>query len=126
MTRVATPESQELLLIYAQSSTGAQLERICRGLRQVTRPKGQADEDERWVRRRHLPSGMVRIEAQLLPDEAEIVMTALAEARRAARSPNDSHTRCALRRQRSARSHHRAAHQPLALGWDTARPGDPR
>ena len=90
MTRVATPENQELLLIYAQSSTGAQLERICRGLRQVTRRKGQSDDDERWVRRRHLPSGMVRIEAQLLPDEAEIVMTALAEARRAARSPNDT------------------------------------
>jgi hypothetical protein len=87
---VATPENEEQLLVFARSSTGAQLERICRSFRQVTRPRAGAGDDERWVRRRHLPDGMVRIEAQLLPDEAERVMAALAEARRAARAPGDA------------------------------------
>jgi hypothetical protein len=84
MTRVATPESEALLLQYATSSTGAQLERICRSFRKVVRVGVVgADQDERFVRRRHLDSGMVRIEAQLHPDEAELVMKAISEARRA-------------------------------------------
>jgi hypothetical protein len=84
MTRVATPESEALLLQYARSSTGAQLEKICRSFRKVVRAVVVgADEDERFVRRRHLDSGMVRIEAQLHPDEAERVMKAISEARRA-------------------------------------------
>jgi hypothetical protein len=90
MTRVATEENEAKLLMFAQSSTGAQLERICRSFRQVTRGRGARDDDERWVRRRHLPSGMVRIEAQPLPDEAERVMAALGEARRAAASETAS------------------------------------
>jgi len=37
MTRVATAETEELLLTMARSATGAQLERICRGFRRVQR-----------------------------------------------------------------------------------------
>src|SRR3954454_9033517 len=36
LTRVATPESEDRLLMAAQFTTGAQLERICRGLRRTT------------------------------------------------------------------------------------------
>jgi Domain of unknown function (DUF222) len=35
MTRVATPENEARLLELARHATGAQMERICRGLRQV-------------------------------------------------------------------------------------------
>src|SRR5690606_33411622 len=75
MSRVARPENEDLLLIFATSATGAQLEKICRGFRAVARRerKARPAEDERFVRRRWLPSGMVRIEACLLPDEAELV-----------------------------------------------------
>src|SRR5262245_45881944 len=65
LTRVATADNELLLLQFAQSSTGSQLERICRSFRSVTRPAGRAHDDERYVRRRHLQNGMVRIEAQL-------------------------------------------------------------
>src|SRR5574338_520741 len=37
MTRVATPENEELLLVDAQYSTGPQLERICRKYASVRR-----------------------------------------------------------------------------------------
>src|SRR5262245_51705144 len=84
ITRVATPDNELLLLQYAQSATGSQLERICRSFRRVMRPPGRAHEDERYVRQRHLENGMVRIEAQVLPDEADLVMKAIQEARRAA------------------------------------------
>jgi hypothetical protein len=96
LTRVATADNELLLLQYAQSSTGSQLERICRSFRRVTRPAGRAHDDERYVRQRHLQNGMVRIEAQVLPDEAELVMKAIQEARRAAaRVPAETQTESA-------------------------------
>ena len=86
MTRVATPENEERLVRYARCATGAQLERICRGYRQVTEGrKRRRDDGRRYLRRRHTADGMVRIEAQLRPDEAALVMQALGEMRRAAR-----------------------------------------
>ncbi len=87
MTRVATAENEAKLLVMAKSSTGAQLERICRGYRQVMEPrKARQDDERRYVRKRHTRSGMVRIEAQLRPDEAALVMQALGEMRGVARS----------------------------------------
>ncbi len=86
MTRVATRDNEALLCRFARSSTGAQLERICRGLRQVQRSetgiegRHAAGDDERFVRQRRLPSGLVRIELQLLPDEAAIVLKAIRAA----------------------------------------------
>ncbi len=86
VTRVATPAIEALLLQYSTYSTGAQLERICRGFRQVERicesGRKVAPADERFVRRRRSASGMVRIEAQLTADEADLVFRALDEARR--------------------------------------------
>ncbi len=41
MTRVATPENEELLLEQARTSTGAQLEKVCSGLRRAQRGIGQ-------------------------------------------------------------------------------------
>jgi hypothetical protein len=88
ITRVASADTEKLLLHYAEHSTGAQMERICRGYRGVQRicetGRKALPRDERYVRRRHCESGMVRIEAQLTADEADLVFRALEEARREA------------------------------------------
>jgi hypothetical protein len=84
LTRVATPETEAKLLDAAMYSTGAQLERLCRGYRtamsQMT--AGNAlPPPERCVRRRDLPGGMVKLEVILSPDEAALVLAALDRAR---------------------------------------------
>lgn len=83
MTRVATPENEERLLGMAENTTAAQLEKICRGVRQVQRADGQPKDEtpERYVRLRHRGDGTVRFEAVLMPDEAERVMEALRKVR---------------------------------------------
>ena len=85
LTRVATPENEASLLELARSSTAAQLEKVCRGYRRaVSGLAGKLpcdDADQRWVRDRSTESGMIRIEAQLLPDEAALVLKAIETAR---------------------------------------------
>jgi hypothetical protein len=86
MTRVATPDNEARLLELARHATGAQLERICRGLRQVNVNMAMEVGDEpppedRCVRERHLPSGMVRLELTLSPDDAALVLQAVEKAR---------------------------------------------
>jgi hypothetical protein len=95
LTRVATPENEASLLEMARSSTAAQLEKLCRGYRRAL--NGLADKhacddtDQRWVRDRSTESGMIRIEAQLLPDEAALVLKAIEAAReRAWKARRDS------------------------------------
>ncbi len=80
MTRVATPESEEQLLDMALCVPAAQLEKICRlyrGIQPKTRAQRREDEDRRWVRSRQTDDGMVRIDAQLLPQEAAVVLAAI-------------------------------------------------
>lgn len=84
LTRQANRENEAYLLEWATHSTGAQLEKVLAKYQQVLRHCGHIPVDEpefRYVRRRHTASGMVRVEAQLLPEEAEIVWKALATAR---------------------------------------------
>lgn len=84
MTRVATPENEAKLLDMARHSTASQLERICRGVRAQRAADATAEADaelERWVRLRHRGEPTVRLEAELLPDEAERVMEALCRVR---------------------------------------------
>ena len=95
LTRVATPENEVSLLEIARSSTAAQLEKVCRGYRRALNGlSGRLpcdDEDQRWVRDRSTESGMIRIEAQLLPDEAALVLRAIEAAReRAWKARRDS------------------------------------
>jgi hypothetical protein len=77
------------LLQLALASTGAQLERICRAFRRVVAeqilPGDPTPDERRYVTDRVLPSGMVRVEAVLHPDEAALVMKAIEAARAAAR-----------------------------------------
>jgi len=81
LTRVATAENEVSLLAMARSSTASQLERICRGYRRALRGLlGDRPEDEvyrRWVRERETELGLIRIEAQLTPEEAAVVGKAL-------------------------------------------------
>jgi hypothetical protein len=81
LTRVATPETEAKLLEVAVVATGAQLERLCRGYRRAQAPDEALAPEERTVRRRDLPGGMVKLEIVLAPDEADMVLRALDRAR---------------------------------------------
>jgi hypothetical protein len=84
ITRVATPGTEETLLQYARHATGAQLDRICRLYRQVaaTARDPGARAEERSVRERVLPGGMVKLELVLTPDEAALILEAIDKAQR--------------------------------------------
>ncbi len=81
LTRVATAETEGKLLKLALFATGAQLERLCRGYRSVLEREEVASPEERSVRRRQLPGGMVKLELVLQPDEADLILRAVDRAR---------------------------------------------
>jgi hypothetical protein len=81
LTRVATPENEPRLLEMALYATGAQLERICRGYRNAQAADEAPSPEDRSVRERVLPGGMVKLEIVLSPDEADLVLRALDRAR---------------------------------------------
>jgi hypothetical protein len=89
LTRVATPETETKLLEVAAVATGAQLERVCRGYRRALAPDEVLAPEERSVRRRDLPGGMVRLEIVLAPDEADLLLRALDRAREAVHEETD-------------------------------------
>ena len=83
MTRVATPATEETLVMWAGHSTAAQMENICRKYRMVQRLGGKdAGEDpaRRYVSRKMLDDGMVMITAVLRPEEAAMVMGVIEQA----------------------------------------------
>ena len=88
LTRVATPANDAALLEMALSSTASQLERICRGYRQVLASQGMGrPEDEaaqRWLRERETADGFVRFEVQLRVEEAAVLRQAIETARQRA------------------------------------------
>lgn len=81
LTRVATRQNEDKLLEMALFATGAQLERLCRAYRSVVAREEAPEPEERSVRRRLLPGGMVRLELVLEPDEADLVVRAIQRAR---------------------------------------------
>ena len=83
MTRVATPENEELLLHYAKYSTAAQLETICRkyqAVQRINRLDPGVEAHHRQVARREREDGLVQISAVLRPDEAAILWKAIEQA----------------------------------------------
>jgi hypothetical protein len=78
---VATHENEAKLLDMALLATGAQLERLCRGYRQVLDGERAPRPEERSVRQRLLPGGMARLELVLEPDEADLILRAIERAR---------------------------------------------
>ncbi len=81
LTRVATLENEPKLLELALFATGAQLERLCRGYRAVNEGERAPAPEERSVRLRQLPGGMVKLELVLEPDEADLILRAVDRAR---------------------------------------------
>jgi hypothetical protein len=86
LVRVATTENQEAMLTAAMTTTAAQLEKLCRRIAGVQRSQQRASDDappHRYVNKRVLDDGMVRIEVVLRPEEAERVWaTTVAAAKR--------------------------------------------
>jgi hypothetical protein len=92
MLRIATQANEPLLLEHARLMTASQLEKLCRKYAFVQRhdqnPHPLADAERRFVRRRDTDDGMVKIEAVLHPEEAELIWTMLDHAAtRLAREP---------------------------------------
>jgi hypothetical protein len=81
LTRVATPDTEAILLKMALVATGAQLERLCRGYRGVLDPEELPRTEERSVSQRLLPGGMVKLVLVLEPDEADLILRAVERAR---------------------------------------------
>jgi hypothetical protein len=90
VTRVATPDTEAKLLEVAVVATGAQLERLCRGYRRALGPDEGLAAEERSVRQRDLPGGLVKLEIVLAPDEADLVLRALDRAREVAHDETDA------------------------------------
>jgi hypothetical protein len=90
ITRVATPENEELLTSYGQSATAAQLETVLRGYRRVKRldeAKEAAEQhDRRYLRHWVDDEGCVRIEARYPAEDGAFV---IAELERLAQSGGD-------------------------------------
>ena len=61
LTRVATAANEAKLLDLALAATGAQLERICRGYRSAMNQDRPCVPEDRSVRTRLLPGGMVKL-----------------------------------------------------------------
>jgi hypothetical protein len=80
MTRVATAANEESLLDMALRSTAAQIERLCRVYRQVRPASASPDDHRRFIAHRSTEDGMVRVEIQLPPDQAYLVMKAFRAA----------------------------------------------
>jgi hypothetical protein len=84
LVRVATPANETLLLDHARLMTASQLEKLTRKYALVQRhgqdPHPLGDEQRRYVRRRDTDDGMVKIEAVLHPEEAELIWTMLNHA----------------------------------------------
>ena len=81
LTRVATVDTEKNLLDMALLATGSQLERLCRGYRGVLENEEAPKPEERSVRKRLLPGGMIKLEMVLEPDEADLILRAIERAR---------------------------------------------
>jgi hypothetical protein len=88
LSRVATPETELKWIETAQRVAADHLEYLCRERRHVGRRAGVRSRiDRRFVRRKETPHGMVRIEIQLPPAEAEVVWGAIMAATERTREP---------------------------------------
>jgi hypothetical protein len=84
LLRIATPANEAMILECARLTTASQLEKLSRKYAMVQRhcrdQRPRDDEQRRYVRRRDTDDGMVKIEAVLHPEEAELVWTMLDHA----------------------------------------------
>jgi hypothetical protein len=91
ITRVATPETEQDFLDVSTNATASQIERLTSAYRRTRIDPAEPTLDQRrFVRRSETTSGMIRIEAQLPPEQAAIVWEALSRALDADRSKDAS------------------------------------
>lgn len=81
ITRIATPETETLLVEWARCATAAQLEKIVRGVRRMRRIEEAAEEGVRYARRSvqwfYDEDGMLVIRARLPAEDGKVVVEAL-------------------------------------------------
>jgi hypothetical protein len=81
ITRVATLETEQDFLDVAAHATASQIEKLTAAYRRTrVDPSEPARDLRRFVRRADTPSGMVRIELQLPPEQANMVWEAMSAA----------------------------------------------
>jgi hypothetical protein len=86
ITRVATPETEQDFIDISTFATASQIEKVAAAYRRTRIDPGEPTGDlHRFVRRTDTPSGMVRIEVQLPPEQANVVWEALLSAHDAGR-----------------------------------------
>jgi hypothetical protein len=97
MTRVATPDSEEYLLMLAEHGTAAHIERIVRGVRRVhaeqERRRSDARHEARYLSWNYDDNGMVVVQVRLDPEQGARLIDALqrtVDTMRAERSEDDS------------------------------------
>jgi hypothetical protein len=81
ITRVATPDNEEELLVFAEAGTAAHVERLVRAWRRVDR-QAEIDDDERRHASRSLSAwvdedGMVVVRGRLSPEVGAVLLRAL-------------------------------------------------
>lgn len=93
IARVATPEIEEALLVYAKHLPAAQLERVCGKVNMVMETRQAIQEGkprarhERSVQVRPLEDGMACVTAVLTADEAALLMNVIEEVAHAQQKP---------------------------------------
>jgi hypothetical protein len=91
LIRAAKPETEQGLIDIAMHATAAQVETICAAYRRTrVGPSEPPADQRRFMRRATTPSGMVRIEMQLPPEQANVIWAAMNAALDAGRSEADS------------------------------------
>jgi hypothetical protein len=91
ITRVATPETEQDFLDISTNATASQIERLSAAYRRTrVDPKEPPLDQRRFVRRSDTASGMVRIEVQLPPEQANILWEAMSAAVDAGRGQDAS------------------------------------
>jgi Domain of unknown function (DUF222) len=81
LTRIATPTTEQELLGIAMHATASQIEKLAAAYRRTRVDPSQPNLDlRRYMRRSDTASGMVRIEMQLAPEQANVVWEAMSAA----------------------------------------------
>jgi hypothetical protein len=81
ITRVATPETEQDFIDISTYATASQIEKVAAAYRRTRIDPSEPTGDlRRFLRRTETPSGMVRIEAQLPPEQANVLWEALTAA----------------------------------------------
>ena len=92
ITRVATPENEELLVRYGESATAAQLETVLRGYRHVHRleeaREAALQHEQRYLRSWIDEEGYLRIEARYPVDDGAFIMAEIERLAEAGAEPD--------------------------------------